>query len=191
MSETMALESLAEQWLRSQGYWTQTRVPFKKRKGNSDLDVIGVNLQGRGRVVVIECKGWYGPKDYPTFTSKGKKQDVVWLCQKAKEDLKYFLGSRASKDRGIARVDEFRLVLPGYLPDGAKRRDMETQVKKRCRLPWDLRLFSVHEIIRDLQTWVKRDMYVSRKRYSDTSLEMLRWVWRSGGEIRWRNRKGE
>lgn len=189
MSEAMALESLAEQWLRSEGYWTQTRVPFRMRRGNSDLDVLGVNL--KRRVVVIECKGWGGPEYYPTYNTQRLEEEVVPLCRKAKKDLKYFLASVASRKLEITRVYEFRLVLPGHLPDGAQKRDMEKDLKKRCGLACNLRIFSVHEVIRDLQKWVGEDMHIRRKRYADTALEMLRWVWRSGGQICWRNPKGE
>ena len=188
MSEAMAVERMVEEWLRFQGHWTQTRVPFKKpRGGNSDINVIGANLQRkRPRVVVVEVKGHGSPSAYPDYTSPGRARQIEDLCKKEKRSIKQFLHSPAAKHLGVTKVDELRLVEPGRLgPLGKRREDLEHTLRQKYRLPFELRIVSIDEVIKDLFKRVTTDKDERRKRYADTALEMIRWITRAKGQIEW------
>ena len=185
MSEVMALEKIVELWLKSEGHWTETRVPFKKPSGaNSDVDVIGIKLNGKkAKVVVVEVKGHGSPSAFPNYGSPGRTRGIKRLCSKEKKDLKSFLRSDFAKQFGIKRVDEVRLVEPGRLPH--KRAELEHRLRQELRLPFVLRIYSVDEVIQLLWEWVIKNKDIRRKRYADTSLEMIRWILRSGRNIEW------
>lgn len=193
MSEAMALERLAEEWLRFQGFWTQTRVPFRLRGtakkplgSSSDLDVIGIRENEKGLdVVVVEVKGHGAPNVYPDYTRHGRGREIIKICKEKKKDVRIFERS-VRKDWGIHRVNELRLVLGGKLVTaGDARRKLEHDLKHRYKLPFSVRIFSIDEMIRDLVECVRKDKDVRRKRYADSALEMIRWVLRSGGNICW------
>lgn len=187
MSEVMALESLVEQLLSFEGYWTKMRVPFKKPSGaNSDLDVLGIKRGGR--VVVAECKGWGSPEDYWNFDAPSRRKYLDELCREARDNFKHFLRSQQAKRLEIDHIDEFYLVLPGRVGQEENREALSARLKQKHRLPVSVfRLLCVHEVIRKLQDHVSKNMNERRKRYADTSLEMIRWVLRSGGRISWAN----
>ncbi|MFQ5777012.1 MAG: hypothetical protein ACE5IP_03285 [Terriglobia bacterium] len=183
MSEPMALETLAEHLLRFEGYWTQTRVPFKTRRGNSDWDVVGMSPSGR--VVVAECKGVGSPRDYLNWDTPAKQRKIERWCKKAEDNWRYFLRSPANKRLQLRRINEFRLFLPGKLPRSNAREKLEARLQRKYSFP--VRLFSVQEIIQKLKLHVQRDMKERGKRYADPALEMIRWLLRAGGDIVWRS----
>lgn len=192
MSEAMALERLAQEWLRFQGFWTQTRVPFRLRfngktplGASSDLDVIGLRQNGKELdVVVVEVKGHGSPDTYPRFT-KSRKQKIIEICKAKKRDIRLFERS-VRKDWGIGKVNELRLVLGERLvPAGKRRNELERSIKRKCKLPFRVRIFAIDEIIRDLVEYVRKDKDERRKRYADTALERIRWIIRSDGNVCW------
>ncbi len=186
MSEPMALERLVEQWLRFDGYWTLTRVPFKilrRGGGNSDFDVLGVNA--KGKVVVAECKAWGRANDYWDFDAKSDRRVIEKLCKKVKKDWPHFKQSYANKRRlKLRRIDTPRLVLPGRLSDPGTKEELESSLTKRCG--FDVQIFGIHEVIQKIQDEVEKDKDKRRRRYADTALEMIRWILRSDGRICWK-----
>ncbi len=182
MSEAMALETLMEHLLRFEGFWTRTRVPFKRKRGGlSDIDIVGINHKGRG--VVVECKGWGSPESYYNLNTAKRRLQIRQLCRKAKKDIPHFLKSEANKTLGIRRIHEFRLVLPGKLDTGAPRKSLEQTLGKQMKCT--VEIVCVDELLKKLVDHVAQDKNKRRKRYPDTSLEMIRWVLRSGGRICW------
>ncbi len=182
----MALERLVEQWLRFDGYWTLTRVPFKiKRRGggNSDFDVLGVNA--KGEVVVAECKAGGRASDYFNFDAKWGRRWIEELCEKVKKDWPHFKQSDANKKRlHLRRIDTLRLVLPGRLNNQGTKEKLESSLTKRCG--FDVQIFGIHEVIQKIQDNVEKDKNERRRRYADTALEMIRWILRSDGRICWK-----
>jgi len=182
MSEEMAIETLAKHWLTFDGYWVQTRVPFKKHRGHSDFDVVAF-MPASSKVVIVECKAWGSPTDYPNFQTAARAKRIKEMCRKAHRDWKYFGRSAANKRLKLQKLYEFRLVLPGRLDDKKKQVDLEKELS--LELGFKVRLFAVHEVIQEVQKQVEKDMELRRVRYPDTSLEMLRWVSRSKGRLSW------
>ena len=72
MSEVMAIESIAEEYAKFLGYFTETRVPFRLNGSFSDFDVFGFNPRTH-KTIVIECKAWGGSKSYRSCDTNGEK----------------------------------------------------------------------------------------------------------------------
>ncbi len=186
MSEPMAVERLVEQWLRFDGYWTLTRVPFKIKThggGNSDFDVLGVNW--KGEVVVAECKAGGRADDYFNLDAKGMRGWIEELCGKVKKDWRHFKQSYTNKKRlHLRRINTFIVVLPGRLNDQETKEKLESSLTKRYG--FDVQIFGIHEVIQKIQDQVENDMGKRQRRYADTALEMIRWILRSHGRICWK-----
>lgn len=87
------------------------------------------------------------------------------------------------------KVKELRLILGERLPAADARRKFEQELKGKGKL--EVHIFSIDEMIRGLVESVREDMYVRRKRYADTALEMIRWIIRSGGNVCWPRDRAE
>lgn len=72
------LEQIAEDYFRSEGYFTQHNVKYKpKRKGpqyavHSDIDTLGIHprKKGNGRVIVVSAKSWQGGINIPSVLNR-------------------------------------------------------------------------------------------------------------------------
>lgn len=169
MSETMAIESIAEEYAKFKGYFTETRVPFKFIIGNSDIDVLGYNPKTKNSLV-IECKAWGSPDKYPSF------DDSEWFKEIFKQIIKkwdYFKKAPTNK-WNLSSLDEIWFVVPGSCDHKSQ---IEKEVKKE--LNHNVKIIPIHELILDIMFEVKKDKNVRRKRYSNSALEFCRWLLRS------------
>ena len=71
MGEVMAIERIAEELVKLNGYLTVCNMPFKKGRGHGDLDIIGYRPKDK-RILVVECKAWGGPDEYKILALKKK-----------------------------------------------------------------------------------------------------------------------
>ncbi len=179
MSEPMALERLAAEWLRFEGYWTELRVPYRKKNTFSDIDVLGFRKQAPG-VVAVECKGWGKATEY-RHLAKGRIDRIRRHCWRTKRSWASF--QHSNKRLGLGRIDELRLVWPGSFRKEATKIKLEKELTNKCG--FKVRIFGVRDLIVQLENCVRNDLKERGKRYPDTALEMIRWVVRSGGRICW------
>lgn len=170
MSEVMAIESIAEEYAKFLGYFTETRVPFKLKKGNSDIDVLGFNPKTKTSLV-IECKAWGSPDQYPSFTNSKK-----WFKEKLTEIIgKWGYFKKAPTNRwNLKNLDEIWFIIPGFCDDKSK---IETEISKE--LNHDIKIIPIHELILNIMFEVRKDKNIRRKRYANPALEFCRWLLRS------------
>lgn len=165
----MAIEAMAEELAKSEGYFTETRVPFKKDKGNSDFDVLGYHPKNN-HTLVIECKAWGSPENYTSFNNYSFFQEFF---QKIIDDFSYFKSS-PTNHWGIKKLNEMWFVIPGscdYISE--YEADLLKEFKIRCRL------IPIHQLIFELLKFVRDDKDKRRKRYNNAALEFCRWFLRS------------
>lgn len=170
MGEAMAIESIAEEYARFKGYFTETRVPFKLEIGHSDIDVLGFHPQ-KGTTLVIECKAWGSPDQYFNFCG-----DTLGFRKEFRKIIthwKYFKKSPNNKIWNFNRLDEIWYVIPGYCDD---KEEIEGKLSKE--LNHIIKIIPIHELIRDVMFEVKEDKDKRRKRYSNPALEFCRWLLR-------------
>ncbi len=113
MSEAMAIESIVQEYAKFKGYLTETRVPFKLKRGHSDFDVLGFNPKTKSSLVV-ECKAWGSPDQYPSYNDSKK-----WFKEEFEEIIgkwERFKNSPTNK-WGLSKLDEIWYVIPGYCDD--------------------------------------------------------------------------
>jgi hypothetical protein len=170
MGEAMAIESIAEEYAKFKGYFTETRVPFKLEIGHSDIDVLGFHLQ-KGTTLVIECKAWGSPDQYFNFC--GDRLGFRKEFRKIITHWKYFKKSPNNKKWNLNRLDEIWYVIPGYCDD---KEEIEGKLSKE--LNHIIKIIPIHELIRDVMFEVKEDKDKRRKRYSNPALEFCRWLLR-------------
>lgn len=170
MSEAMAIESIAEEYAKFLGYFTETRVPFKLKKGNSDIDVLGFNPKTKTSLV-IECKAWGSPNQYPSFTNSKK-----WFKEKLTEIIgKWSYFKKAKTNRwNLINLDEIWFIIPGFCDDKSK---IEAEISKE--LKHDIKIIPIHELLLNIMFKVREDKNIRRKRYANTALEFCRWLLRS------------
>jgi len=169
MSEAMAIESIVQEYAKFKGYLTETRVPFKLKRGHSDLDVLGFNPKTKNSLVA-ECKAWGSPNQYPSYNNSKK-----WFKEKFEEIIakwEHFKNSPTNKWR-FSKLDEIWYVIPGYCDDKEQvEADLSTE------LDHNVRIIPIHELILDVMFEVKKDKDIRRKRYSNPALEFCRWLLR-------------
>jgi hypothetical protein len=172
MSELMAIESIAEEYAKLLGYFTRTRVPFKRKVGLPDLDVLGVHPKTK-RTIVIECKAWGGPEDYRSFN--GRKDWFKEMFKRIIDNWSFFRRSKINKTKWcLSKLDEIWLVIPGYCDD---KLEIQTALSKELRC--DIKITPIHELLLNIMLEVKQDKDIRRKRYSNPALEFCRWLLRS------------
>lgn len=170
MSEVMAIESIAEEYAKFLGYFTESRVPFKLEKGNSDIDVLGYNPKTK-KSLMVECKAWGSPDQYPSFNGCNS-----WFKEQFKEMVKkwdFFKKSPTNK-WNIHNLDEIWFIIPGFCDD---KLEIEENLSKEFSKI--IKIFPIHELILNVMFEVKKDKDVRRKRYSNSALEFCRWLLRS------------
>ena len=116
----MALETLAENYARLLGYFTETRVPAlnkensygDKKNDNSlgDIDVIG--LSASGKLLAVDTKGYGSVENYENWCKGGSLVHIYNLIDKLKntKDIKSKRWSKKFKKRGF---DEIWVVISG------------------------------------------------------------------------------
>lgn len=195
MSEGMALEKLAEEHARLQGYLTLVRVPFKppkrrgtKHRGNTDFDVLGYSPKSH-KVLLVEVKGYGSPHQYPDWSYFRDRRDpltstsVNGFVTGAVKKWQAFTRDRAANSWGFRRGDlgEVRVIIPGYWKQDRQRFEdyLDSLVLKKCHQRGiRVSVWPVHELILDILRMVKDDKLVRRVRYADTALEAFRWITR-------------
>lgn len=172
----MAIEKLVEEYLKLEGYFTRTRVPFrtkqrgKSRGGLSDLDVIGVKPKKNDNIVV-ECKAFGKSDSYPNYASSKRKKSLMKYARKLVKGAKEF-----KKQSKIGSFKKYWIIIPGYLDD-EQREQQERKIKGQ--LGKKVEIISIHKLIRDIIEKVEQDKGPRGRRYPDTALEMIRWMSRS------------
>jgi len=165
----MAIESITEQYAKFLWYFTEARVPYKLPTWwISDIDVLWYNPKTK-KALAVECKAWWWPNDYSSFTSK----DVESYVDESIPKLKSFKNSPMNK-RWIKWFDEFRYILPWSC---AEQKEVEQKLSKKYKM--EISILPIHDLLLNIMTEVKKDMYLRRKRYSDTALEFCRWLIRA------------
>jgi len=170
MSELMAIESIVEEYAKFLGYFTEHRVPFKLKKGNSDIDVLGYNRKTK-KSLMIECKAWGSPNQYYSFNdSKSwfKKQFQTMIGK-----WEFFKKSSTNK-WNLSKLNEIWFVIPGFCDD---RLQTEAEISKE--LHCTVKIIPIHNLLLDIMFEVKKDKDVRRKRYPNAALEFCRWLLRS------------
>lgn len=190
MSEGMALEKLAEEHARLQGYLTLVRVPFKRplekgkrNRANTDFDVIGFNRK-TGKVLLVEVKGYFAPEAYPDWSTDGwdRSRVPVFVDDLAQKWQEFVVSSGVNDMLGFRLKDlgEIRMVIPGEWPNDRKgfERRLESLVRKRLRRPVRVSILPIHDMLLEIIKLVKTDKDIRRVRYADTALEAFRWLLR-------------
>jgi hypothetical protein len=96
MSEAMAIEKMAENLAKTEGYFaTSTNIPYLRKKdknGNvkqgkqaGDLDVVGHNLENE--LLVIECKAYGGPEEYDNWFNNSRIKTIEELVDNAVNNI--------------------------------------------------------------------------------------------------------
>lgn len=166
----MAIEVMAEEYAKFLGYFTETRVPFKFNKGNSDIDVLGYNPITK-KTLVIECKAWGSPEQYPSYTKK--KEEFLDTFRKIIAKWDYFKASQTNR-WNLSNLDTIWYVLPGYC-ENKLQLEQELSNLFNC----EISIIPIHELLLKIMIEVKRDKDIRRKRYSNSALEFCRWLLRS------------
>lgn len=180
--EPMAIERLVAEYLKLDGYFIKTRIPFHTRKGSiSDLDVIGIKTKNRDSIVV-ECKAFGSANVYPNYDTPRRREDIRKYAEKLVKRTRVFLSSESNKKQfKISRFRRYLIIVPGYLDDDA-RTDLEIILKKKLRKRF--RIMPIHELIQETIRRVEADKTQRGARYPDTALEMIRWMSRAFNEGR-------
>lgn len=166
----MAIESIAEEYAKFIGYLTETRVPFKLKKGVSDIDVLGYNPKTK-KSLMIECKAWGSSNQYPSFNGYES-----WFKQQFKELInkwEFFKKSPTNK-WNINYLDEIWFIIPGFCDEKAEIEEMLSKEFGKI-----IKIIPIHELILNIMFEVKKDKDVRRKRYPNPALEFCRWLLRS------------
>lgn len=170
MSEVMAIESIAEEYAKFLGYFTETRVPFKLKKGSSDFDVLGFDRK-TGKTIVIECKAWGKSEDYISFDTDVRKKRIKEIIKNIIDNWVYFKKSSNNKWK-LSTVDEILLVIPCFCS-----RETKKELKNSFKVK--VEIMPIHELLMKIMIMVKQDKDKRRKRYSNPALEFCRWLLRS------------
>lgn len=96
MSEAMAIEKMAENLAKTEGYFaTSTDVPYLRKRdknGNDkqgkqagDLDIVGRNL--KNELLVIECKAYGGPEEYDNWFKNSRIKTIIELVESAVNNI--------------------------------------------------------------------------------------------------------
>jgi hypothetical protein len=175
MSEAMAIESITEEFLKFLGYFTETRVHFKKeRGGNSDIDVLGYNPKTK-KTIAVECKAYGGPDNYFNYDTDKRFLEIEGLFDDLLDGWGRFTDKESKTNKwGFKRLDAMWIVIPGYCE---KKEEYKEILKKKFKQ--EIEIIPIHELIKNLINEVKKDKNLRRKRYSNPALELFRWLLRS------------
>jgi hypothetical protein len=165
MSESMALERMAQIFAELEGYLTVTRVPYlnrykrsgETRKSNQqgDLDLVGLGPAPNYPLLLVECKGYGGPESYENWFTVNNLcflQDLIWdlSCNIVSvSHPRWEAEFEAKRDQeGVCKPDEVWIVFPGsFFPQSDPRRleldedpdykDFLKSMSKMARPFWD------------------------------------------------------
>lgn len=167
MSAEMAIEAIAAEYAKLLGYFTEIRVPYKVKRGNSDIDVLGYNPKTK-KILMIECKAGGGPNDYPSDDYRCKK----WYREEFKIMMKKWEAFKKSPTNkwGIKKLDEMWFVISASCDDNKK---IEKELYKVIHIK--IKIIPIHELLLDIINEVKKDKDIRRTRYSNPALEFCRW----------------
>lgn len=166
MTEEMAIESLVKLFWELKGYLVKTRVHYKGKKGGiRDIDVLCFDPKTR-ECIVIECKAWGSPEEYPTYTlDKKNKKDIIDSIKELTNELAL---RRAKEVLGVDKVDRAILYVGGDVDQ-----HLIDFLNQDSKIPIDV--VPIHKLVFELFLEVASDMRERRKRYPDTALELIRW----------------
>ena len=175
----MAIESLLEEYARLKGYFTIPRVPFKKKRGHGDIDVLAYNPKEK-RLLIIECKAWGPPEEYGRITPK-KKNMIIDVANRICENWKDFVRQKANKwSFRLEDLDEVWLIWAGYFRKRDEKEDLEKKItqtfKQKIGKNIKFQIYLIHELIEDMIREIRVDKDVRRKRYLDSAFELIRWL---------------
>ncbi len=169
MSEVMAIESIVEAYAKFRGYFCEMRVPFKLKRGYSDLDIVGFNPK-TGATLVVECKAWGSSDYYPSFDGSDSKR---WFKKQFREIIKKWDQFKKSPSNRwkLSKLNQIWYVLPGHFQH---KEVFEAQLSKE--LKHSIKIIFIHELIRNVILEVNKDRKKRGKRYSGPALEFCRWL---------------
>ncbi len=189
MSEGMALEKLAEEHARLQGYFTLVRVPFKpprakgkKHRGNTDFDVLGYHPRDH-KVLIIEVKAYGPPEVYRNWSYRPWERSITtrWVGNVAKK-WSQFVKLEKGRAWGLRVEDlgEIRVVIPGFWDVDRKgfEKWLESRIWRKHKFRTKVCVVPIHDLVLDTIRLVSEDKIVRRVRYADTALEAFRWLTR-------------
>lgn len=158
----MAIESIAEEYAKLEGYLTLTRVRFKMRRGHSDIDVIGYNPK-EGNVLLIETKARGPPEKY-------KEANIRKCKNKAKELLKKwsaFCSSGTNKwEFKKKMLKEIWLIWDGYIKNNDEKEIKIEKIK--------VKIIPIHIMLLKFIYRIRKDVFERRVRYPHPAMEMIR-----------------
>jgi len=177
MGEVMAIERIAEELVRFNGYLTVCNMPFKKGRGHGDLDIIGYRPKDK-RILVVECKAWGGSDEYKNFSTQKEIENLRKLVGKIYEDWVAFTKSKTNLwEFKKNELKEIWLIIPGYFKNEETPRQIEEQASSNLGV--QVKIMPIHMMIKELFERIKEDKDVRRKRYLDSASELIRWLFRA------------
>ena len=143
MSEAMAIEKMAENLAKTEGYFaTSTDVPYlrkvdkngndKQGKQAGDLDVVGLNLENK--LLVIECKAYGGPEEYDNWFKNSRIKTIIELVEGAVNNIDKVLDPQWNSvfKKFDYKPNEVWIVLPGsFFPKSKKQLERNIIVNNR------------------------------------------------------------
>ena len=169
----MAIETIiANYWRLKDDNMVMTRVIYKTKKNqNSDIDVVCYSPKKR-KSIMISVKAWGKSEDYSNFKD-AHKNDKKDIFKAAKNSFRPEAFNRIKELTG-KRPREGYLYLPGSIDEKSKK-DWERELKRKFKL--NVHLAGIHEVIEStLHIMVDYITKKHRVRFSDTSLEFIRWL---------------
>lgn len=174
----MAIERIAEELAKLEGYLTVTRVPYSTGESNSDLDVVGFRPY-ENRVLLIECKAWGKPEEYKDRGTERRIAKVVAIGSDLIQGWQKFVAGPTNywhfKKGDLA---EIRIIVPGHI-EQKPRDELVRRLRQVVPAGVEVSVIMIHEMLLKVFEVVKTDMKVRRKRYPDSAFEMARWLIRS------------
>jgi len=170
---TEVLEELISFYFQLRGYFTLTRIIVpcgESSRGLSDFDVIAYD-RNENEVVIVECKGWGSPEEYPSFDTPGRLDKLRNIAEKIIRCWNSFVKSQFNKYNFTGEeLRKIIIVIPGKISSGNRSMVISSI---------QIEIKPIHEVILDIINTVKEDMYIRRKRYWNPALEMIRWIIRA------------
>ncbi|MFA6321813.1 MAG: hypothetical protein WCY36_08180 [Candidatus Omnitrophota bacterium] len=189
MSEVMAIESIVAEYARFQGYFVETRVGVKTKKGaHSDIDVLGFKQDGNLKeALLVECKACGTAGSYPDHHTKNQVKYIKNLFKKLIERWKWISKEEEQDQRWkktLKRAGKITLwvVIGGSFNDTTKKTMLENKIKKqymKVKTIKDVRIIPIHEILLGIIKEVREGKNERGKRYDNAALEFCRWLLRA------------
>jgi hypothetical protein len=169
MTEIMAIEKIAEEHAKLEGFLTITRVPYKKVKNYGDLDILAYSPED-GFLMLIDVKARGKVERYTNANTEKGREYIERRISGLMTYWPKFVSGNTNRWK-FKKLDKIRLIVDG--PFDAKHQFQEDLTKK-FEVP--VELLPIHELFEQIILRVNVDMRVRRKRYPDTALEFIRWL---------------